>query len=87
MTRSGLAVLPPAAPALGGLVCWRIGVDGTPAGPGQVVAVPPGPAVVTLQADATTTDICLEARLEFLVDVPCGGVTTVRVRLPLSRLG
>ena len=87
MTQSGLAVMPPAAPALGGLAGWRISVDGTPAGPGQVVAVPPGRAAVTLRADATTTDVRLEARLEFVVDVSCGGVTTVRVRLPLRCLG
>jgi hypothetical protein len=64
-------------PLPGGPLRWRVGVDGRWGAPGQPLAAPPGPTVVTLVLEVVTAGLWLLATTRFQVAVAPGGTTLV----------
>jgi hypothetical protein len=65
---------------LGGPLRWRVGVGDLWGTPGQQLAAPPGPAVVTLAVETVMPGLWLQATTRFQVTVAPEGTTRIAVR-------
>lgn len=59
---------------------WRVGVGELWGTPGQPLAAPPGPAVVTLAVEAVMPGLWLQAATRFQVTVASTGTTRIALR-------
>jgi hypothetical protein len=68
------------APFPGAPLCWRVGVGDLWGIPGQQLAAPSGPAVITLELKVATAGLWLQATTRFQVLVAPEGTTRVVLR-------
>jgi hypothetical protein len=73
--------VPWSIPGVGVPLHWRVAVGDRWGAPGQRLAAPPGPAVVTLVLQVVTANLWLEATTRFPVCVAPAGTTVVRLAL------
>jgi hypothetical protein len=59
---------------------WRVGVGDLWGTPGQQLAAPPGPAVVTLAVEAVLPGLWLQATTRFQVTIAPTGTTRIALR-------